>query len=280
DISKVQSEVQFVFVPRENNRMEVNQSYRARVSGDKAFWPGEKMQIQGAEGAQGFVVMNHATPGLLTHNDKAPFATLVQPIPPEAVVDLSVAYLLEHNGEAPVRWQVPFDLVSGAAAMKPEYKLLKGSQAPPKRPDHQPGREVVDVYELTKVGAGGALDLEVGGLPVNQRAQVLRMVGVGGGSLMFGGLMVLLLVGRRRANARERLLARREKLLNMLDAVDAAGGIEIPGVKRGGAAARPGAPAQRKLVIAALDQLYRDLDALDASDKTRRKTSKKAKAAS
>ena len=94
---------------------------------------------------------------------------------------------------------------------------------------------------------------------------------------MFGGLLVLLLVGRRRSNARERLLQRREKLLNLLDAVDAAWGIEIPGVVRGGAAARPGAPAQRKLVIAALDRLYHDLDTLESRDQARAGKKKKAK---
>ncbi len=265
DLSAVRSEVQFVFVPRENSRVEVNQGYRVRVDGDKALWLGEHTQIAGAEGAIGFVVMNTATPGLLTHSEKAPFATLTQPIPPGTVVDLSVGYLLEHNGTATAKWTTPFPLVGGAVAMQPDYKLTKGSNEPPTRPPHQTGREVVDVYKLQGVGADGVVELEVTGLPVNEHAQILRAIGTAGGSLLFGGLLVLLILGKRRGNARERLLQQREKLLNLLDAVDAAGGIEVPGVRRGGAASRPGAPAQRKLVIAALDQVYRDLDALEAS---------------
>ncbi len=263
DLSRVRSEVQFIFVPRENNRVEVNQGYRVFVEGDEALWLGEDTQIPGADGALGFVVMNHATPGLLTHNEKAPFATLEQPIPPGAVADLSVAYLLEHDGIATATWEAPFPVVSGAAVMQPDYKLTAGSSEAPTRPPHQTGREVVDVYKLAAFDAGTSIGLEISDLPVNERAQILQAIGTGTGLLLFGGIAVLMLLGRRRANTRERLLQQREKLLNLLDAVDAAGGIEIPGVRRGGAASRPGAPAQRKLVIAALDRVYRDLDALD-----------------
>ncbi|MCA9715465.1 MAG: hypothetical protein KC468_12375 [Myxococcales bacterium] len=260
DPSVVQGEAQLVFEAREKNLVQVVQFLNVFVTGDKAYWPGGDFKIEGAAGAKGFVVMNRAS-DILAHDDEAPFATLDGPIPPGELVELSVAYLVEHDGAAELDWVAPFKLLALSVAMEPELTLTRGQIGPPQRTEDDGRRPVADIYKLGAREAGGHVELQVSGLPTNELAALLRFIGVLSGSLLALLILLLALLGNRRG-ARARLTQRRDALIQALEAVEAEGAVQIPGVERGGAAQRPGAELRRRLIIAALDQVYRELDAL------------------
>lgn len=258
DPSQIQGEAQLVFETREKNLVQVVQFLNVFVTGDKAYWPGDGFKIKGAEGAKGFVVMNRSSE-VLDHDDEAPYATLDEPIPPGELVELSVAYLLEHDGAAALEWEAPFKLVGLTVAMQPELELTRGAQGPPTTTAEDPRRPVAEIYKLGPQTAGARVELEVSGLATNELAATLRLIGLLAALFIGLGVLVLALLGNRRT-ARARLTQRRDALIQALEAVEAEGAVEVPGVERGGAAQRPGAKLRRRLIIAALDQVYRDLD--------------------
>jgi len=238
DLSRVRSATQFEVIGRENDAAQVGQLYQVFVSGEEAFWTGRPLEIHAAEGAFGFVVMDRASP-ILEHTDKAPFARLVEPIPPGQVIDLSIAYLLEHDGVAKIRWTPSLPLVDASVLVGKELRLEKGAKGPPTPPPQAP-EAPFEIYEVGGAAVGQALELEVSGLPV--RPRLIRDLGWQVGI----GLFVLIAFALRpRRSPRELLLARKTELVAALDRAEAAG-----------------ADGERAAIVAELDQVFHQLDAL------------------
>lgn len=238
DLSRVRSATQLEVIGRENDNAQVGQLYQVFVSGEEAFWPGKPLEIHGADGAAGFVVMDRASP-ILEHTEKAPFARLVEPIPPGQVVDLSIAYLLEHDGVAKIRWTPSLPLVDASVLVGKELRLIKGAKGPPTPPPQAPDAPF-EIYEVGGRAVGEALELEVSGLPV--RPRLIRDLGWQVGI----GLFVLIVFALRpRRSPRALLLARKVELLAALDRAEAAG-----------------VEGERAAIIAELDQVFHQLDAL------------------
>lgn len=246
DTSKIRSAVQFGIEALENDQARVVQLHQAVVEGDKAFWPATPLRISGPAEAAGMVVLDRATVEL-DHKEGAPFATLSEPLPPGEMVDLSIAYLLPHRGELALTWSSPFPVANGRVVLTPELKVKKGAQSGPVRPPHQEGQGPVefDLYELGPLPAGARYDLEIDGLVTTPRT--FRHLGLALGLLIALGTGLAALLSPR-ASLLQRLRDRRDALLRQLDRIDRADNDKTRG--------------ERQRVIAALDQVYRQLDVL------------------
>ena len=244
DVSKVRSAVQFGIEALENDQARVVQLHQAVVEGDAAFWPATPLRLSGPPEATGMVVLDRATVDL-EHPEGAPFATLKEPLPPGELVDLSIAYLMPHQGALRLRWTTPFPVETGRVVLTPELKVARGAAGPPTRPPHQEGQGPVefDLYDLGKLAVGGSFDVEVDGLVT--RPQTFRRLGLGLG-LLIGLGTLLAVVLRPRASLQQRLQRRKEALLRALDQLERAAGA-------------PPAGARERLIFA-LDQVYRQLD--------------------
>jgi len=243
DPSVAKSAVQWEVIEAENDKAQVVQVYEVLVTGTEAFWPGEGMQIDGLPGAKGMVVMR-GSEDWLDHEEKAPFATLSHPIPPGEVAALSLGYVVDHDGSIEFEWTPPFEVMESAIVLPDSHELeASGSKASDRELSEQMGLDYVRVpYELGQKGKG-TIGFRVTGL--RRTEQMFRWIGIGGGAV----LALVLLVGvqlRSRGDTRARLLKRRDELLAALE------------TRR--------TRSQRERVIAALDRVYHQLDAL-ASEK-------------
>ena len=243
DPSKIRSAVQFGVEALENDQARVVQLHQAVVEGDRAFWPTTPLRISGPTGAAGMVVLDRATVEL-DHKEGAPFATLSEPLPPGEMVDMSIAYLMPHRGALNLQWSSPFPVANGRVVLTPELSVKKGAQSGPVRPPHQEGQGPVefDLYELGPLAAGARYDLEIEGLVTTPRT--FRHLGLAFGLLILLGTGLAALLSPR-ASLLQRLRNRRDALLRQLDRLEAG--------KQDDA---------RQRVIMALDQVYRQLDAL------------------
>lgn len=243
DPSKIRSAVQFGVEALENDQARVVQLHQAVVEGDRAFWPTTPLRLSGPTGAAGMVVLDRATVEL-DHKEGAPFATLSEPLPPGEMVDMSIAYLMPHRGALSLQWSSPFPVANGRVVLTPELSVKKGAQSGPVRPPHQEGQGPVefDLYELGPLAAGARYDLEIEGLVTTPRT--FRHLGLAFGLLILLGTGLAALLSPR-ASLLQRLRNRRDALLRQLDRLEAG--------KQDDA---------RQRVIMALDQVYRQLDAL------------------
>lgn len=238
DPTLVRAAVQFNVQPLENDMARVVQFFQVHVDGDKAFWVEPPLRLSAGEGATEMAVLDRAD-DVLEHDRKSPFATLSSPLPPGEVVDLSIGYIVPHHGEVDVRWTSPFPVIEARAVLSDDLRLTRGSKGPAKRPPHeQPGAAELDMYELGAAPLGKAYDLRVEGLTVQPR--LYRHLGLGLGlAVALASLLAFAL--RPRAALRARLLRRRDELLRELDGA---------------------APAARPPLVAELDRVYYQLDAL------------------
>lgn len=237
DPSVVRSALQYDVSELENDMAQVVQIYEVMVSGDKAFWD-PKFEIHGPEGAKAFTVLRPAE-DMLDHEEKAPFARLHGPIPPGSLTNLSVGYLLEHDGDVEVEWTPPFEVVQNTVLVSENLELDAAGSKETELEAPFPGKTV---WELPKVEPGGKVELTMKGLRI--RNPIFRNVGIVGGSTL--ALFVLLAVafGRRKTNA-EQLRERKAELTRLLG--------------------DPKLPAdERKQAVAALDQTVRQLEVLGA----------------
>lgn len=239
DLTRVRSAVQFGVEPLENDLARVAQLLQVHVDGDEAFWPERPLKISPGEGAAEIAVLERADM-LLDHKNKAPFATLSSPIPPGEVVDLSIGYLLEHDGGVDIRWASPFPVVDARTVVTTGLTLTRGAKGPPKRPQHEQAeaRADIDVYELGAMPLGQAFDLRVEGLV--RRSRLYQYLGLALGLVVAFACGIAFAL-RPREGLRQRLTRRRDRLLRKLDAA---------------------APDQRDALIAELDAIYFQLDAL------------------
>ncbi|MCY1013007.1 hypothetical protein OV079_47245 [Nannocystis pusilla] len=241
DLTRVRSAVQFGVESMENDLARVDHLFQVYVDGDSAYWPGKPYKLAAADGATGLVVRDRADQ-VLEHEAEAPFTTITGPLPPGELIDLSTAYLLEHDGTAEIHWAAPFPIVDGRAVVVDGLKLTKGAKKPPVKPPHENGESRVDldVYDVGAMAQGQAYDLVVDGLVT--RPRTYKWLGLGFG-LFVAFACGLAFALRPRASLRERLLKRKAALLRKLEAAG---------------------PGEREPIVAALDQVYCQLDALDS----------------
>lgn len=241
DPAVVQSAVQWEVIEAENDHAQVVQIYEALVTGDEAYWPAEELRIVGIEGAKSLVVLRGGEEWLDHDDEVAPFATLGHPIVPGEVAALSVGYVVDHDGEVVIDWTPPFEVIESAMVVKESLGLeAPGAKRSDRPVQPQQGLDYARVaYELGQKGTG-TIHVAVTGL--RRTNQVFRWVGIGLGSVL-GLVLVLGLALRPSGDARARLLRRRDELLGALE--------------------QPRSPGDRRRVVAALDRIYRQLDALD-----------------
>lgn len=207
DRSVVRSAVQYDIDERENDLAQVVQVYEVMVDGDKAFWD-PSLEITAMEGSKGFVVLRPAEENL-DHEEKAPFAKLHGPIAPGQLTNLSIGYLLEHDGEVDMRWESPFALISATVLRDDKLDM----QPPGEPTDHGSPIPGKTVYLLPDVPRGQPVTFTMSGL--RHRDPMIENLGWGG--LAAFGLITVFGLMRKRPSARDRLVAARERLLAQLE---------------------------------------------------------------
>ncbi len=254
DRSRIKSAVQYEFRALENDQVQVIQLYELFVDGTEAFWPGEgnELRIEGMPGAKHLQVLPRSEGLLDQPSDSAPYARLIEPIPPGDVEHLSIAYVLEHDGSIDLSWDAPFQLIQGAAVVEPPIVVrdANGKELPRDEAPHaqtEDGRPLA-VYQLP-VGdaAGGSNHVQLEVTDLASRDRWPQRTALLGAVVLIVLVFVAFLV-RPRLGVRDSLVARRDALLGELRSLG------------------PNAPAaEREAIVTALDQVYRKLEALEPS---------------
>lgn len=235
DRSIVRSAVQYDIVEGENDLAQIIQIFEVMVDGDKAFWDPE-LRIESLPGAKGFKVLRPAEE-FLEHEEKAPFATLHGPIPPGQLTNLSIGYLIEHDGSVELSWQAPFDLVQVSVLEDDRLELVAEGKSIADHESPIPGREV---WTLGEVGRGGTVEFTMD----NLRHRDPTMVRIAWGGLGAFTLITMIGLMMRRPSKKDQLLARKERLL-----------AELGSVKDD--------TARTDALLSELDRVVRQLDVLD-----------------
>ncbi|TPV96772.1 MAG: hypothetical protein B7733_02960 [Myxococcales bacterium FL481] len=265
DVHRIRSAAQFDIAGLEDDQARVLQMYEAVLEGDAAFWvPG--FRVHAAAGGTGVRVMRGAETYLREIED-APYAELVQPLLPGQRLVLSTAYLMRHDGELELDWHAPFPINDARASMQTELRVESGAAGPPEAPKSEVHGPPVYLYPLTvdeyvdgpcqqawKAGSadacdaadtsgGAAIGFVVAGLPA--QSPLFRYLAIGVGGLLAVAVAVGLVAGGR-VTQRDSLLRKRDALLARVQTLDAE---------------RDRGRFDR--AIAALDRIYRQLDALE-----------------
>ncbi|MEM6289641.1 MAG: hypothetical protein AAGA54_00190 [Myxococcota bacterium] len=232
DRSVVRSAVQYDIEERENDLAQIVQIYEVMVNGDKAFWD-PSLEITSMDGAKGFVVLRPAEE-FLDHEEKAPFATLHGPIAPGSLTNLSIGYLLDHDGTVEIDWDPPFQLIQSSVLVSERLTLSGKNEQLTDHASPIPGKTVYTVE------AGDSLKFTMSGL--RSRPKLYKQVGWGG----LGAFALLTVFGlmRKRPSKKEQLTAQRERLLAKLEAA----GVDSP---------------EAEPMLAELDRVVRQLEVLE-----------------
>lgn len=237
DRTLVRSALQFDLEERENDLLQVVQVYEALVTGDRAFWD-PNFQLTAVPGAKGLTVLRPAE-DWLEHVEKAPFVTLSGPLPPGERVNLSLGYLVEHDGAFDLRWSPPFSTVETSIIVDDHLPFEASGAQKTALKSPVPGKAV---YSLGPTSIGATVQFHVDDLRVSNR--LFRRL-----AAWIGGLMVLSVLGaiafRPRVTAEQRLQARKQELLALLER-------DAPRLDE----------AERKRLLLALDRVHRQLRAL------------------
>ncbi|MBL4687809.1 MAG: hypothetical protein JKY37_24680 [Nannocystaceae bacterium] len=233
DPAAVKSAVQFEIRGGENDMAQVYRIFEVVVRGDKAFWVPGGMQISAPEGAKSVTVLRPAEPWL-DHEGKAPYATLSRPIPPGEPTHLSLAWVASHSGEIEIDWTPPFEVLQSGVILNKAYSLNADNQT---RSEREPPDAEVELWELDP--ATTPIVFSVEGLPI--RNPMFRLVGMILGSILAMIAFAVLVMSPGRSAA-QRLVVQRDALVTLLRT-------EKAGVRH-------------ERVVAALDRIYRKLDAL------------------
>lgn len=237
DASRVRSVVQFDVDGLENDLARVVQLQDVMVMGDEAYWPAGGMKITPAEGAKSLTVLPISR-DTLAHDEKAPFVSLVGPIPPGQLTRLAIAYVIDHDGTARIEFETPLDSLETSVLVGPAQTLqATGAQ----KSEHASPIPEKTVWTMGPRPPGAKLEFAVGGLPV--RSPIYRRIGLFGAIALVLAAVVAVL-GRRRIDGATRLRVQRDELLALLETVPAT------------------ETARRGRIIASLDRVYRQLDAL------------------
>jgi hypothetical protein len=237
----VRSAVQFEIDGLENDNARIVQFYQVMVSGDEAFWPAGGFKLQPAKDGTGLHVPPIAE-DWLSHEDKAqPFATLANPLPPGELTNLTIMYLLEHDGSVEIEWVPPFELIESGVLVSAKQTL----DAPGARPSDEKSK-VPDktTYLMGKRRIGEPVKLSVGGLPVRD-ALYKKIAWIA--ALLIGLAGAIAVLSRPSVDLRVRLRARRDELLAQLESVPEG--------------------ETRERIVAALDRVYRQLEVLERGAK-------------
>ncbi|MBC8070024.1 MAG: hypothetical protein IAG13_16925, partial [Deltaproteobacteria bacterium] len=237
DVRRVRAVAQFDVDGLENDHARVVQLQDVMVMGDEAYWPAGGMRIFPAAGAKNLKVLPMSEEFLAHDDEKAPWVTLAGPLPPGELVRLGLAYLVEHDGDAELVWSTPLDSLETSVLVGPGLQLEAEGAKPS---DHESPIPEKVIYVMGPRAPGAELDMTISGLPT--RNPVYRIIAAIIATLLVG-LTMAMVVLRPRADARTRLLARRDELLAVLEHAAAD-------------------PSRRTRVITALDRVYRQLDAL------------------
>jgi 5-hydroxyisourate hydrolase-like protein (transthyretin family) len=239
DPSVVSSMLEYQVHGGENDMAQVIQRAQALVKGDKAFWPPGGLRIDAQPGAKGLTLLGQSE-AWLDHEEKADFVTLSRPMPPGEIVDLSIGFLVEHDGTIEIAFQPPFPTVQTIIAVPLELELEASGARPAEGESKNPD---LAIYELPARAALAPLSFQVSGLPI--RNPIYKRLAIGLGVTM--ALALLFGATRRpRGSAKERLEARKAQLLGLL-------------------AQAPNAGPRRDRIVTALDRIYRQLEALDGA---------------
>ncbi len=238
DVSRVRSVVQFDVDGLENDLARVVQLQDVMVTGDEAFWPSDGLQILPAVGGKSVTVLP-LSEEWLNHEEKAPFATLAGPIPPGELTRLALAYVIDHDGSAEVRFTSALDSLETSVLLGAEQTL---DAAGASKTEHPSPIEDKAVWVMGPRAPGAVLEFSVAGLPT--RNPLYRNIGLVGG-LAIGLIVAAALVTRPKGDPRLRLRTRRDQLLALLEGIP------------------PSQAQRRERVVAALDHVWRQLDVLD-----------------
>ncbi len=237
DRSVVRSAVQYDIVEGENDLAQIVRIFEVMVDGDKAFWDPD-LRLGSMEGSKGFTVLRPAEE-FLDHEEKAPFATLHGPIPPGQLTNLSIGYLIEHDGSVEVEWEAPFDLIQVSVLEDDRLELVAGDKKPAEHQSPIPGREV---WTLGAVDRGGTVSFTMDALR-HRDPLVKNLAWYGLGAF---GLITVFGLMMKRPSRKEQLEARRERLLQEL------------------ASAKGDAPRSDAL-LSELDRVIRQIEVLGSS---------------
>lgn len=265
DVSRFRSAAQFDVVGLEDDRARVLHMFEAVLEGEEAFWvPGFRMQA--AAGGTGVRVMRGAE-AHLRELDDAPYAELVEPLMPGERLVLSIAYLMRHDGELDFEWHAPFPVADARASMETGLRVDAGASGPAEAPKSEThGGPPVHLFPLEiaefvdgpcqqrwksdpssscdALDQGGAvIAFTVSGLVAE--SPVFRYLALG-----IAGVLVLAVgigLAGGRVSPRDALVRKRDALLERVKTLD---------------------PQRDRSVyeraIAALDRIYRQLDAFEA----------------
>lgn len=237
DRSIVRSAVQYDIIEGENDLAQIVQIFEVMIDGDKAFWDPE-LRIESMPGSKGFTVLRPAEE-FLDHEEKAPFATLHGPIPPGQLTNLSVGYLIEHDGSVELAWEAPFDLVQVSVLEDDRLELVAEGKSIADHESPIPGREV---WTLGEIGRGGTVEFTMD----NLRHRDPTMVRIAWGGLGAFTLITMIGLMMRRPSKKDQLLARKERLL-----------AELGSLKDD--------TARSEALLSELDRVVRQLEVLDGS---------------
>lgn len=220
DRSKVKSAVQYDVISLEKDKAQVVQVYEVLIEGDEAFWPaGGEMRLEAAEEGQNVVVLPQATEWL-EEIESAPYARLARPIPPGQVAQLSIAYIIDHDGTAGVKWPAPFPLVSAGVLVDQglDFEAETVLERQPSPHGFSQRGNPQELIAFAPSGPGGAeIEFSITGLPTRPKWPRYTAWGV--------VTLVVLIVGvsiatRRRTDLRTSLMQRRAALEARLRAGD------------------------------------------------------------
>lgn len=266
DPSVVRSAVHFELNSLENDKARILVAYEVMVDGDKAYWPRGGMQLWGPRGASTGRPLPEAE-DYLEEVEGAPYAKLSGPIPPGEPVKLSMGFIAPHDGSVDVTWDAPFPLIAARVAVEGDQKVTEGAVPGPGEKVEHGGDEPIVLHELP-VGEAAQplcaqlraddpdlhcpavlaqssmheLSFSVDGF--TRRPPYVRWIALGvAGLIALAAALAMLLRPRR---SRADLLRRRRDLL-------------LARVEQS-----PQSSPERERLLAALDRIYRQLDAIGA----------------
>jgi len=239
DRSLLRAAMRFDVDERENDNAQVLQAGEIGLAGEKAFWDPD-LRIEGIPGAKGFTVLRSSDDWLEQPDDAAPYAVMRRPIPPGTVVSLAIGYFVQHHSQVEVDWPTPFRLVNTSVIIGNDFEL----NAEHATLDDEVQIEGRKIYLLGEQTVGSNIRFTVSGLAVRER--IYKIIATVVGALL--GLVVLVGLMRPTVSPRERLVRRKNELLELLEAL------------------APTDANTRRRALAALDRVFRQLDALDRLD--------------
>jgi hypothetical protein len=243
DPKVVRSAVQYDVDERENDLAQVVQIYEVMVQGEEAYWDPD-LRIEGPADAKGFTVLRPGEAWLDHEDEKAPFAALHGPIPPGEVANLSVAYLLPHDGAFELEWAPPFHVVQGSVLVGSAFTLTAKGAEETELESPIPDKVV---WTLPEVSLGSSIKFGMSGMKTQDPTFELIAIAV---AILIGLATFAAFAFVPRQSLRDRLLGRRSELLSRL-------------------AADPTGP-DRERILRTLDRIYRQLEALgDHAPKSR-----------